>query len=59
MQVVGGDDRSGYIQVTISHRGSTATGPVCGSVDRATARNVCEQKGFTEVNLQGTVNSIG
>ena len=54
VQVVGGE-RSGYIQVTV--RGST--GPVCGSVDRATARYACSQKGFTGVSSWGTVNSIG
>ena len=54
VQVVGGD-RSGYIQVTV--RG--ATGPVCGSVDRATASYACSQKGFTNVISWGTVNSLG
>ena len=54
VQVVGGE-RSGYIQVTV--RGST--GPVCGSVDRATARYACSQKGFTGVSSWGTVNSLG
>ena len=54
VQVVGGE-RSGYIQVTV--RGST--GPVCGSVDRATASYACRQKGFTDVISMGTVNSLG
>ena len=54
VQVVGGE-RSGYIQVTV--RGST--GPVCGSVNRATASYACSQKGFTDVISMGTVNSLG
>ena len=54
VQVVGGE-RSGYIQVTV--RGST--GPVCGSVDRATASYACGQKGFHGISSWGTVNSLG
>lgn len=58
VQVAGGDGRSGYIQVTVTKRdGTTDTGPVCGTIDRATAGRACS--GFVSVTEYGTVNSIG
>ena len=59
MQVVG-DDRRGYIQATVSYSdGSSATGPVCGTVNRATAVHACYNTGYTSSSEQGTVDSIG
>ena len=60
VQVVGGDDRSGYIQVTVRYtNGSVASGPVCGAVDSTAAAYACNQNGFTSTSVWGTINSIG
>ena len=58
--MVGGDDTKGYIEATVLHEnGTTATGPICGTVNGITARFACYSKDRLASNAQGTVDSIG
>ena len=60
LQVVGGDGTNGYIEATVLYsNGSTATGPICGTVNLITANFACYSRGFLASNEQGTVDSIG
>ena len=60
LQIAGGSDRNGYIEATVLYaNGTTATGPVCGSVDTVTATFTCYSRSLLSSNAQGTVASIG
>lgn len=64
LQLVGGGDKMGYIQATVLRSdGSTATGPICGTVNSATALVACRSNNLHGLNAslieRGTVNSIG
>ena len=60
LQIAGGSDRSGYIQATVVYSdGTSATGPVCGSVNAVTATFACYSRSLLSSNGQGTVDSIG
>ena len=55
--MVGGDDTKGYIKATVLHEnGTTATGPICGTVNGITARFACYSNDRLASNAQGTVD---
>lgn len=64
LQLVGGGAKVGYIQATVLlSDGSTATGPICGTVNSATALVACRSNNLHGLNASsirsGTVSSIG